>query len=102
MLTRAGKLEATKLGVDIAQKYQGLRIPEKIWASTAERTTKSAKSFAYGLALDPDDVELVKVNEGDEAGANSLTAYNSCPAYSSSAGSDQAKVHLSPILICQV
>jgi hypothetical protein len=102
MLTRAGKLEATKFGVDVAQKCQSLRIPEKIWASTAERTTKSAKSFAYGLALDPDDVELVEVSEGEEAGANSLTAYDSCPAYSSSAGSDQATVRCCPIPSCQI
>jgi len=92
MLTRAGKLEATKLGVNIAQKYQSLRIPEKIWASTAERTVKSAKSFTQGLALDARDVEVVEVSEGEEEGADSLTPYDSCPAYSSSAGSKEASV----------
>lgn len=102
MVTRAGKLEATKLGVDIAQKYQGLRIPKKIWASTAERTTKSAKSFASGLALDPDDITVEQVYEGEEDGANSLTAYDSCPAYSSSAGSDQSTVGSKATLDCHL
>lgn len=92
MLTRAGKLEATKLGVDIAQRYQTLRTPEKIWTSTAERTVKSAKSLTQGLADDASDIQVVEVSEGEEEGANSLTPYESCPAYSSSAGSDQSTV----------
>lgn len=92
MLTRAGKLEATKLGVDIAQRYQSLRTPSKVWSSTAERTVKSAKSLVYGLADDSSDTNVVEVSEGDEEGANSLTPYKSCSAYSSSAGSDQSSV----------
>lgn len=94
MLTRAGKLEATKLGVDIAQRYQALRTPEKIWTSTAERTVKSAKSLTQGLADDASDIQVIEISEGEEEGANSLTPYESCPAYSSSAGSKQSTVSL--------
>jgi len=92
MLTRAGKREALNLGVDIAFKYPSFRTPEKIWASTAERTTKSAKSFASGLALDSSDITVIGVPEGKNESANSLTPYSSCPAYSSSAGSKQSTV----------
>ncbi|RDW68308.1 phosphoglycerate mutase-like protein [Coleophoma crateriformis] len=94
MLTRAGKLEATKLGVDIAQRYQSLRTPNKIWTSTAERTVKSAKSLVYGLADDLSDIDVIEVSEGEKEGANSLTPYESCPGYSSSAGSDHASKYL--------
>ncbi|KAK0100408.1 hypothetical protein ONS95_008358 [Cadophora gregata] len=94
MLTRSGKLEATRLGVDIAQRYQSLRTPKKIWSSTAERTVKSAKALAVGLADDEKDVSVVEIYEGEEDGANSLTPYESCPAYSSSAGSDQSSEFL--------
>ncbi|KAL3426686.1 Acid phosphatase PHO1 [Phlyctema vagabunda] len=90
MLTRAGKLESTKLGVDIAQRYQDLRTPNKIWTSTAERTVKSAKSLVNGLADDASDINIVEISEGEEEGADSLTPYKGCPGYSSSAGSDQA------------
>jgi hypothetical protein len=90
MLARAGKLEANKLGVDIAQRYQALITPEKVWTSTAEWTVKSAKSLAAGLADDASDIEVVQISEGEEEGADSLTLYESCPAYSSSAGSDQS------------
>ena len=94
MLTRAGKLQATNLGVDVAQRYQKLRNPQKVWTSTAERTVKSAKSFAYGLADDASTIKIVEVSEGEEEGANSLTPYKACPEYSSSAGSDQSKACL--------
>ena len=98
MLTRAGKLEATKLGVDVAQRYQSLRTPKKIWTSTAERTVKSAKAFNTGITDDGSDIEVVEVSEGEEEGANSLTPYESCPAYSGSAGSKQATVsNLPPV-----
>lgn len=94
MLTRSGKLEATRLGVDIAQRYQSLRTPKKIWTSTAERTVKSAKSLSWGLADDAGEVEVVEISEGKKEGADSLTPYGSCDAYSSSAGSDQSSVSL--------
>ncbi|KAF4627143.1 hypothetical protein G7Y89_g11012 [Cudoniella acicularis] len=90
MLTRSGKLEATKLGVDVAQRYQGLRTPKNIWTSTAERTVKSAKSFSTGIAGVASDIDIVQISEGEKEGANSLTPYEGCPAYSSSAGSKQA------------
>lgn len=93
MLTRDGKLEARKLGVQVAQKYSTFRTPEKIWSSTAERTRKSAKAFAGGIALDNSpDVDIVEVYEGEEEGADSLTPYKSCPAYSSFAVNDQSEV----------
>lgn len=92
MLTRSGKLEATRLGVDIAQRYQSLRTPKKIWTSTAERTVKSAKSLSQGLADDATDVQVVEITEGKQEGANSLTPYGGCPAYSSSGGSEQSSV----------
>lgn len=84
------------MGVDIAQRYQGLRAPKKIWTSTAERTVKSAKSLAAGLADDASDVDVVQIYEGEEDGANSLTPYESCPGYSGSAGSDQSSVRPPP------
>ena len=90
VLTRAGKLEAAQLGVSISFRYPNLRIPQRVWASTAERTVKSAQSLIRGLETEDDTVNLVQVYEGDEAGANSLTPYSSCPAYSSSAGSKQS------------
>ena len=98
MLTKAGKLEATRLGVDVAQRYQSLRTPKKIWTSTAKRTVKSAKSFSSGIADDASDIQVIEVSEGEEEGANSLTPYESCPAYSSSAGSKQATVSQSVII----
>jgi hypothetical protein len=97
MLTRAGKLEATKLGVDISQRYQRLKPPGKIWASTAERTVKSAKALSAGLADDASDIQIMEIPEGEEEGANSLTPYESCPACSSSAGTNQSTVNISPL-----
>lgn len=103
MLTRSGKLEASRLGVDVAQRYQKLRTPKKIWTSTAERTVKSAKSFSSGIADDASDVRVVEISEGEEEGASSLTPYKSCPAYSSSAGSKQSTVcFLSPFSFSQL
>jgi acid phosphatase len=98
MLTRSGKLEATKLGVDIAQRYQSLRTPKKIWTSTAERTVKSAISLSNGLADDASNILIQQIYEGEEDGANSLTPYESCPAYSGSAGSEQATVYIQFII----
>lgn len=89
-LTQFGELEAFKLGVDIGTRYRKISTPKKVWASTAERTVVTAQSFISGIARKPNDTQLVQIYEGDEAGANSLTPYSSCPAYSSSAGSKQA------------
>jgi len=91
MLTRTGTSEAANLGVQIAQRYPGLNIPNKIWASTAERTLKTAQYFTTGLAINASDIQITQVPEGKGEGANSLTPYSSCPNYSSSAGTEQAE-----------
>lgn len=101
-VTRAGKLEAAQLGVSISFRYPTLRLPQRVWSSTAERTVKSAQSLIRSLELDDDTINLVQVYEGKKAGADSLTPYSSCSAYSSSAGSKQAsqyqKQYTAPII----
>jgi acid phosphatase len=96
MFTRSGKLEATKRGVGIAQRYQALRPPNKIWTSTLKRTIKSTQSLSAGIADDVPDFYVVQILEGKEEGANPLTSYESYLAYSSSAGTNQstASIHL--------
>ncbi|KAI1642477.1 phosphoglycerate mutase-like protein [Daldinia loculata] len=94
LLTRAGRLEAAQLGVTLSFRYPNLRLPSRIWTSSAERTEKSAESFARSLELNEDGINVVSIYESEEAGANSLTPYKSCPAYSSSFGSDQSAVYL--------
>jgi len=89
-LTFVGKEEARRLGQKTRKRYPQFRPMAKIWSSTAERTTESAGSFAAGYGDGP--TGLVAVSEGKEEGANSLTPYKSCPAYSSSRGSEQSKV----------
>ncbi|KAJ9654318.1 hypothetical protein H2198_006616 [Neophaeococcomyces mojaviensis] len=102
LLTRTGKLEAAQLGVTVSYKYPNLRSPQRVWASTAERTVKSAEGFIRGLEVDDNQINLVQVYEGKQAGADTLTPYSSCGAYSSSAGSDQSgqyqTVYTAPIL----
>lgn len=101
-LTRSGKLEAAQLGVTLSFKYPNLRLPQKVWASTAERTVLSAKSLIRGLEIEDDTINLVEVYEGKQAGANTLTPYSSCPAYSSSFGSKQSgqyqTIYTAPIM----
>ncbi|KAI0834538.1 histidine acid phosphatase [Hypoxylon sp. FL0890] len=94
LLTRVGRLEAAQLGVTLSFRYPNLRLPSRIWTSSAERTVKSARSLARGLELDDNGIKVVSIYESEEAGANSLTPYKSCPAYSSSFGSDQSAVYL--------
>ncbi|OTA62094.1 histidine acid phosphatase [Hypoxylon sp. EC38] len=94
LLTRVGRLEAAQLGVTLSFRYPNLRLPTRIWTSSAERTVKSAQSLARGLELDDNGINVVSIYESEEAGANSLTPYKSCPAYSSSFGSDQSAVYL--------
>ena len=100
-LTRTGKLEAAQLGVQISYKYPNLRLPQRVYASTAERTVISAQGLIRGLEIEDDTINLVQIYEGKQAGANTLTPYSSCPAYSSSAGSKQAtqyqSVYTAPI-----
>ncbi|KAI1134823.1 histidine acid phosphatase [Hypoxylon sp. FL0543] len=94
LLTRVGRLEAAQLGVTLSFRYPNLKLPTRIWTSSAERTVKSAQSLARALELDDNGINVVSIYESEEAGANSLTPYKSCPAYSSSFGSDQSAVYL--------
>ncbi|KAI1759388.1 histidine acid phosphatase [Hypoxylon sp. FL1150] len=94
LLTRVGKLEASQLGVTLSFRYPNLKLPSRVWTSSAERTVKSAESFVRGLEQDDNEINVVSIYESKEAGANSLTPYSSCPAYSSSFGSDQSAVYL--------
>ncbi|EON98437.1 putative histidine acid protein [Phaeoacremonium minimum UCRPA7] len=94
LLTRVGKLEATQLGVSLSFKYPGFKLPKKVWTSSAERTFESAKALVRGFEMDDDTISVVSIYESEEGGADTLTPYDSCPKYSSSAGSDQAAVYL--------
>ncbi|KAI3320429.1 histidine acid phosphatase [Xylariaceae sp. AK1471] len=94
ILTRVGKVEATQLGATLSFRYPNLRLPGHVWTSSAERTYKSAQSLVRGLETDDNGISVVSIYESKEAGANSLTPYTSCPAYSSSAGSDQSSVYI--------
>ncbi|KAI0805314.1 histidine acid phosphatase [Xylaria sp. FL0064] len=94
LLTRVGRVEATQLGTTLTFRYPNLKLPAHIWTSSAERTYKSAESLVRGLETDDNDIRVISVYESKKAGANSLTPYSSCPAYSSSAGSDQSAVYL--------
>jgi acid phosphatase len=92
-LTRVGMQEAQALGASLHKKYAHLKTPAKVWSSTAERTVKSAQSFISGFTKDHTNlVNLTQVEEDKKAGADSLTPYKSCSAYSSSYGSDQSSV----------
>ncbi|KAH7027216.1 histidine phosphatase superfamily [Microdochium trichocladiopsis] len=91
LLTRVGRLEATQLGVDLDFRYPDLKKPKQVWTSSAERTFKSAQSLVRGLEAEDNDIKVVTVYESEESGADSLTPYKACPAYSSSAGSDQSE-----------
>ncbi|KAF1822428.1 phosphoglycerate mutase-like protein [Dissoconium aciculare CBS 342.82] len=101
-LTRTGKLEAAQLGVQLSYRYHDLRLPKKVWASSAERTVVSAESFIRGIEMEEDEISLVTIDEGKETGANSLTPYKSCPNYSGAAGSKKSsqyvKKYTTPIL----
>ncbi len=95
LLTRVGRLEAAQLGVALSFRYYpGLRPPSRVWTSSAERTFESAKALARGLEAAGDGIRVVAVYESEEAGADSLTPYKSCPAYSPAAGGDQAAARL--------
>lgn len=90
LLTRVGRLEATQLGVDLNFRYPNFSVPKKIWTSSASRTLQSAKALARGLEQDESSIKVQSIYESKEAGADSLTPYKGCPAYSSSAGSRQS------------
>ncbi|KAK1964693.1 histidine acid phosphatase [Colletotrichum sublineola] len=92
LLTRVGRLEAAQLGVDLEFRYPNLRLPKRVWTSSAERTVKSAQSLVRGLESDDNTMNVVSIYESKESGADSLTPYKACPAYSSTAGSEQSAV----------
>ncbi|KAI1121966.1 histidine phosphatase superfamily [Nemania abortiva] len=94
LLTRVGKVEAAQLGATLSFRYPNLKLPAHVWTSSAERTYKSAQSLVRGLETDDNGIRVISIYESEKAGANSLTPYKSCPAYSSSAGSDQSSVYL--------
>ncbi|GME32404.1 Histidine phosphatase superfamily clade-2 [Neofusicoccum parvum] len=101
-LTKIGSLEAMSLGVELARRYPGFATPKKVWTSTAERTVKSAQSLISGLDRTSNLSALTQIGETSESGADSLTPYKGCPAYSSSRGSDQSstfqKKYTAPII----
>ncbi|KIW19505.1 hypothetical protein PV08_00077 [Exophiala spinifera] len=94
-VTRVGKLEAAQLGVEVSFRYPNFRAPRNVWASTAQRTVVSAESFIRGYETADNNISLVQIYESEEGGANTLTPYDSCPVYSSSAGSEQSQRYLS-------
>lgn len=93
-LTRTGKLEASQFGVQLSYRYDNLKLPKKVWTSTSERTLVSAKSFVRGIETEEDEIEVAQIYEGSESGADSLTPYKACPAYSGSIGSDKSKEYI--------
>jgi len=93
-LTRTGKLEAAQLGVTLSYKYPNLRLPERVYSSTASRTLESAKGLIRGLETEDNQINLVEIYEGEESGADNLTPYKACPAYSGSQGSQQASEYI--------
>lgn len=94
LLTRVGKLEAAQLGATLSFRYPNLTIPGHVWTSSAERTYKSAQSLVRGLETDDNEIRVISIYESAQAGANTLTPYKSCPAYSGSTGSEQQSVYL--------
>lgn len=101
-VTRTGKLESSQLGVTISYRYPTLNLPQHVYSSTAERTVASAKGLIRGLETEDDQISLIEIYEGKKAGANTLTPYSSCSAYSSSQGSKQSKqystIYTAPII----
>ncbi|KPM38173.1 hypothetical protein AK830_g8422 [Neonectria ditissima] len=94
LLTRVGKHEASQLGVSLSFRYPNLKLPSRVWTSSAERTFDSARALVRGFETDEDEINVVSVYESEESGADSLTPYKACPAYSSSYGSEQSGVYL--------
>lgn len=94
VLSNSGKLHAMGMGLEITQRYPSLRIPKKIWTTSAERTVKSAEFFSMGMASDYSNISVIVVNEGKKDGVNTLAPYESCPAYSKADGSAQSRKFL--------
>lgn len=92
-ITRVGTHEAITLGVEVQERYADLNPPAKVWASSADRTVRSADGFILGFTNNhPAEINLETVPEEENTGANSLTPYKACPAYSSAYGSEQSNV----------
>lgn len=91
-VTKIGTLEAMSLGVELARRYPTFATPKKVWTSTAERTVKSARALISGLDRTSNMSALTQIAEEKTTGANSLTPYKACSAYSSSRGSEQSSV----------
>lgn len=94
-LTNEGKEEAFHLGEVIAKRYSNIDIPEKVWTADSERTDESAEQFVKGMTTArrcSESINIIKVSEGEEEGANSLTPFESCSAYSSLLGIPQTLV----------
>ncbi|RKF56541.1 Acid phosphatase PHO1 [Erysiphe neolycopersici] len=102
MLSRTGKLQAMTAGVEIAQRYYYLRTPKKIWSASSNRTYKTATFFKKGLENNGDNIKVVDIYEGKKQGANSLSPYDSCPAYHKSDGSESSlkflEIYTKPII----
>lgn len=94
LLTRTGKVEAAQLGLSISYRYPKLRLPQRVWTSTAERTVQSARGFVRGLEMDDNTINVVEIPEGKKAGADSLTPYKSCSRYAADAGSKQQSTYI--------
>ena len=99
MPTERGLDEARQLGASFAQRLARsddgmgqVRNPTEIWASSANRTVESARAFAEGFTGGRNATVLQSIYEGEEDGADSLTPYESCNAYSGSSGSEQSTV----------
>lgn len=101
-VTKIGTLEAMSLGVELARRYPTFATPKKVWTSTAERTVKSARALISGLDRTSNMSALMQIAEEKTTGANSLTPYKACSAYSSSRGSEQSstfqKKYTAPII----
>ncbi|KAK2601766.1 hypothetical protein QQS21_004650 [Conoideocrella luteorostrata] len=94
LLTRTGKVEAAQLGLSISYRYPKLRLPQRVWTSTAERTVQSARGLVRALEMDDNTINVVEIPEGKKQGADSLTPYKSCEGYSPSAGSKQQSKYI--------
>lgn len=94
LLTRTGKVEAGQLGLSISYRYPKLKLPQRVWTSTAERTVQSARGFVRGLEMDDNTINLVEIPEGKEDGADSLTPYKSCKGYTAAAGAEQQRKYV--------
>lgn len=94
LLTRTGKVEAAQLGLSISYRYPKLRLPKRVWTSSAERTTQSARGLVRGLEMDDNTINVVQIPEGKEEGADTLTPHKSCKGYSASAGSKQQSKYI--------